>query len=140
MLDQVRRVRDLTVQALNTGSSSSASNRPSPPRSTASGESLIGQANQVVQGKPIFGGVTSGNQAYDADGGYVGVGGANGIPVQPVTRRVSDVEAIRVDITGPEAFGDPASGKDLFAVVANIATARGQRGAADHRPGATSTT
>jgi flagellar hook-associated protein 3 FlgL len=34
---------------------------------------------------------------------------------------VSDVETIRVDLTGPEAFGDPASGKDLFSVVANVA-------------------
>ena len=34
-------------------------------------------------------------------------------------RRVSDVETVRVDVTGPEAFG-PA-GSDLFMVVANIA-------------------
>ena len=122
MLDQVRRVRDLAVQALNTGSSSSASNVAIATEVNGVRDSLIAQANQVVQGKPIFGGVTSGNQAYGLDGTYVGVGGANGVPVHPVTRRVSDVEAIRVDITGPEAFGDPQSGKDLFAVVANIAS------------------
>src|SRR3954451_7792698 len=121
MLDQARRVRDLAVRALNTGGSSTASNAAIATEVDGIQQSLIGQANQVVQGKPIFGGVTSGNQAYLADGTYVGVGGANAIPVYPVTRRVSDVESIRVDITGPEAFGDPASGKDLFAVVANIA-------------------
>jgi flagellar hook-associated protein 3 FlgL len=108
MLDQTRRVRDLAVRALNTGGSSQASNDAIATEVDGIRESLIGQANQVVQGKPIFGGVTSGNQAYLADGSYAGVGGANGIPVHPVTRRVSDVEAIRVDITGPEAFGDPA--------------------------------
>jgi len=122
MLDQVRRVRDLAVQALNTGSSSSASNVAIATEVNGVRDSLIAQANQVVQGKPIFGGVTSGNQAYGLNGTYLGVGGANGVPVHPVTRRVSDVEAIRVDITGPEAFGDPQSGKDLFAVVANIAS------------------
>jgi flagellar hook-associated protein 3 FlgL len=122
MLDQARRVRDLAVRALNTGGSSAASNDAIATEVDGIQQSLIGQANQVVQGKPIFGGVTSGNQAYLADGTYVGVGGANAIPVHPVTRRVSDVESIRVDITGPEAFGDPASGKDLFAVVATIAT------------------
>jgi flagellar hook-associated protein 3 FlgL len=121
MLDQARRVRDLAVRALNTGSASSASNDAIATEVNGVRESLLGQANQVVQGKPIFGGVTSLSQAYDTTGNYVGVGGANGIPVYPVSRRVSDVEAIRVDITGPEAFGDPASGKDLFAVVANIA-------------------
>src|SRR6476620_12335031 len=125
MLDQARKVRDLAVQALNTGSASSASNDASAAEVKGVRESLLGQANQVVQGKPIFGGVTSGNQAYLADGSYVGVGGANGIAVQPVNRRVSDVESIRVDITGPEAFGDPASGKDLFTVVANIASHAG---------------
>jgi flagellar hook-associated protein 3 FlgL len=123
MLDQVRRVRDLAVRALNTGGSSPASNDAIATELGGIRDSLIGQANQVVQGKPIFGGVTSGNQAYDpTTGAYVGVGGANGVPVFPVSRRVSDVEAIRVDITGPEAFGDPASGKDLFSVVANITT------------------
>jgi flagellar hook-associated protein 3 FlgL len=122
MLDQTRRVRDLAVRALNTGGSSTASNDAIATEVDGIQQSLIGQANQVVQNKPVFGGVTSGNQAYRADATYVGVGGANGIPVHPVNRRVSDVESIRVDITGPEAFGDPASGKDLFAVVANIAT------------------
>ena len=37
-----------------------------------------------------------------------------------MTRRVSDSEKMRVDITGPEAFGTP--GSDLFAVVNSIAT------------------
>lgn len=120
MLDQARRVRDLTVRALNTGGSSPASNAALATEIDGVRESLVGQANQVVQNKPLFGGTTAGKQAYLANGTYVGVGGANGIPVYPVNRRVSDVEQIRVDITGPEAFGDPASGKDLFAVVANI--------------------
>jgi flagellar hook-associated protein 3 FlgL len=129
MLDQVRRVRDLTVQALNTGGSSPAADQAIATEVTGVRQSLLGQANQVVQGRPIFGGVTSGNQAYDSTGAYVGVGGANGIAVQPVNRRVSDVEAIRVDITGPEAFGDPASGKDLFAVVGNVAAHVGNQAA-----------
>jgi flagellar hook-associated protein 3 FlgL len=122
MLDQVRRVRDLAVQALNTGSASPASDQAIATEVNGVRDSLIGQANQVFQGKPIFGGMTAGNQAYRSDGVYVGLGGAFGVPVQPMDRRVSDVEQIRVDITGPEAFGDPASGKDLFSVVANIST------------------
>jgi flagellar hook-associated protein 3 FlgL len=122
MLDQARRVRDLAVRALNTGGSSQASNDAIATEVDGIRESLLGQANQVVQGKPIFGGVTSGNQAYDANGVYKGVGDATTAPATWVTRRISDVESIRVDITGPEAFGDPTSGKDLFAVVASIST------------------
>src|SRR6476469_5534251 len=96
MLDQVRRVRDLAVRASNTGGSSTASDQAAATEITGVRDSLLGLANQVVQGKPLFGGVTSGNMAYRlSDGAYVGVGGANGIAVQPVTRRVSDVEAIR---------------------------------------------
>jgi flagellar hook-associated protein 3 FlgL len=122
ILSQVQRVRSLTVQALNNGANDPNSENDIATEVTGIQKSLIAQANQVVQGRPIFGGVTSGSKAYDpTTGAYVGVGGANGIAVQPLTRRVSDVEAIRVDITGPEAFGDPASGKDLFAVVGNIA-------------------
>jgi len=76
----------------------------------------------VVQGRPIFGGVTSGSKAYNADGSYAGVGGDGAMPTpQPLNVRISDVESIRVDITGPEAFGKPSSNKDLFSVVQNIA-------------------
>jgi flagellar hook-associated protein 3 FlgL len=120
MLDQARRVRDLAVRALNTGGSSQPSNDAIATEVDGIRESLLGQANQVVQGKPIFGGVTSGKLAYDSNGVYQGVGDATTGPATWVTRRISDVEWIRVDITGPEAFGDPASGKDLFAVVASI--------------------
>jgi flagellar hook-associated protein 3 FlgL len=120
MLDQVRRVRDLTVQALNNGAQDGQSESDIATEVDGIRNSLIGQANQVVQGRPLFGGITNGSKAYDDTGAYVGVGGTNGIPVTPVNRRVSDVEAIRVDLTGPEAFGDPASGKDMFGVVANI--------------------
>src|SRR3954454_24133864 len=112
VLDQVRKVRDLTVQALNQGAQSPASQQAIATEVTGIRESLLGQANQVVQGRPLFGGVTNGSKAYDATGAYVGVGGANGIAVKPLERRISDVETIRVDLTGPEAFGDPAGGKD----------------------------
>jgi flagellar hook-associated protein 3 FlgL len=121
MLGQVRRVRDLTVQALNGGSANDSTRLAISTEVSGIRESMVGQANQVVQGRPLFGGVTSGSKAYDDDGSYAGLGGANGIDVQPLTRRISDVETIRVDLTGPEAFGDPASGKDLFSVVENIA-------------------
>jgi flagellar hook-associated protein 3 FlgL len=120
MLAQVRKVRDLTVQALNGGAQSPQSLDAIATEVTGIRESMLGQANQVVQGRPLFGGVTTGNKAYDASGGYVGVGGTGGIAVQPLTRRVSEVETIRVDVTGPEAFGDPATGKDLFSVVNSV--------------------
>src|SRR3954464_7428772 len=120
MLAQVRKVRDLTVQALNGGAQSAQSQQAIATEVSGIRESMLGQANQVVQGRPLFGGVTAGNKAYDGSGAYVGGGGTGGGAAQPLTRRVSAVETIRVDLTGPEAFGDPASGKDLFSVVNSV--------------------
>src|SRR4051794_32426647 len=88
MLSQIRRVRDLTVQVLNDGAQSAQSQDAIATEVSGVRESMLAQANQVVQGRPLFGGVTSGNKAYDdVSGAYVGVGGTNGVGVQPLTRR-----------------------------------------------------
>ncbi|CCG01807.1 flagellar hook-associated protein FlgL [Blastococcus saxobsidens] len=113
MLEVTRRVRDLTVQGASTGNSSEASRRALATEVASLRESLLGLANTTVQGRPIFGGVTTGTTAYSDAGTFQGIGGAD------VLRRVSFTEEVRVDLTGPEAFG-PA-GADLFAVVARIA-------------------
>ena len=122
MLDQARRVRDLAVQALNGGAQGADSQQAIATEVDGVRQSLISAANQVVQGRPIFGGVTSGSVAYDPSGNYVGLGGTSSSPAVPLNRQVSDVEAIRVDITGPEAFGDKTTGngKDLFSIVQDI--------------------
>jgi flagellar hook-associated protein 3 FlgL len=113
MIDATRKVRDLTVQGQNTGGLSPASQAAIGMEVSALRETLLGQANRTVQGRPLFGGVTSGSAAYDTTGAWVGQGGA------PIMRRVSDTETVRVDLTGPEAFGTP--GDDLFTLVGNIA-------------------
>jgi flagellin-like hook-associated protein FlgL len=114
MLDTARRVRDLTVQGSSTGSNTDASAQAIATEVKSLRDGLLSLANRTIGGRPLFGGVTPGTKAYDASGTYVGQAGP------PVTRRVSDTEVIRVDTTGPEAFG-PA-GADIFAVVAKIAT------------------
>ena len=114
MLDTARRVRDLTVQGSSTGSQSDVSAQAIATEVKSLREGLLSLANRTIGGRPLFGGVTPGAKAYDATGAYVGLAGP------PVTRRVSDTEVVRVDTTGPEAFG-PA-GADLFAIVDKIAT------------------
>ena len=128
ILTQVRKVRDLTVQGLNTGSMQGNSATAISTEVKQLRESLIGLANQTINGRPVFGGATAGSQAYDpATGAFIGVGGTavvGGVATDlavPQLRRVSDSEVIRVDITGPEAFGDPLAGRDLFALVGEIA-------------------
>ena len=114
MIDTSRKVRDLTVQGLNSGAQSDVAQKALATEVTSLREGLLSLANLTIQGRPLFGGVTSGGKAYDgATGNWVGQGGT------PVTRRVSDTEKIRVDMTGPEAFGPPT--KDLFTIVQSIA-------------------
>jgi flagellar hook-associated protein 3 FlgL len=114
MLDTGRRVRDLTVQGSSTGTNSDVSAQAIATEVKSLREGLLSLANRTIGGRPLFGGVTPGAKAYDAAGTFVGQAGP------PVTRRVSDTEVVRVDITGPEAFG-PA-GADIFAIADKIAT------------------
>jgi flagellar hook-associated protein 3 FlgL len=120
MVAQVRRVRDLTVQAANDGSMTDAGRTAIAAEVSALRDSLLGLANENVDGRPVFGGATSGNKAYEADGTWVGVGNADGTGVVPIKRRISNDEQVRIDTTGLEAFGPP--GGDLFTVVGKIAT------------------
>ena len=113
MSDQVRRARDLVLQGLSTGSSSPESRQALATEIDGLRDSLLGSANSGYLGRPLFGGTTPGATAYDAaSGAYVGDG-------NPVARTVGANARVRVDITGPEAFG-PA-GADLFSVLADIA-------------------
>jgi flagellin-like hook-associated protein FlgL len=115
MLDTSRRVRDLTVQGLNSGASTDASRQALATEVSSLQEGLLGLANTSIQGRPLFGGLTAGNKAYNPDGTWAGQAGS------PVTRKVSGSEMVRVDVTGPEAFGPDSS--NLFTVVSDIATA-----------------
>ncbi|MGY1723162.1 flagellar hook-associated protein FlgL [Blastococcus sp. SYSU DS0533] len=116
MMDVTRRVRDLTVQGSNTGAMSDTARQALATEVTSLRESLLGLANTTVAGRPLFGGITAGPHAYDAETGeYRGTTGTE------VFRRVSATEEVRIDVNGAEAFGDPL-GDDLFAVVERIAT------------------
>jgi flagellin-like hook-associated protein FlgL len=116
MLDTANRVRDLTVQGASTGSNSGESAQAIATEVASLREGLLSLANRQISGRPLFGGVTPKPQAYDQTGAYIGV------PGPPVTRRVSDTEVVRVDTTGPQAFGPVApGGDDLFAIVDKIA-------------------
>src|SRR5687767_6894716 len=84
MINMTRKVRDLTVQGLNAGASSDASRQALATEVASLRDGLLTLANTNVQGRPLFGGVTSGQKAYDAAGVYVGVTGT------PITRRVSE--------------------------------------------------
>jgi flagellar hook-associated protein 3 FlgL len=115
-VSQVQRVRALTVQAMNEGAVSTSSQKAIAVEITALRESLLGVANSGINDRALFGGVTQGSAAYASDGTYVGAP-----PVgEGITRRVSNADRIRIDVTGPEAFGTPGP-DDLFGLVGTIA-------------------
>lgn len=131
MIAQVHTVRDRTLTGSNDGAMSEASRQAVATEVSGLRESLLGLANTVVSGHPIFGGVTSASTAYDvATGGYQGFRAPTG-PLDTtvmVNRQVSEADSVRVDITGKEAFGvtAPATGtapasRDLFTIVGDIA-------------------
>ncbi len=113
MTDMTRRVRDLTVQAQNTGALSAASQEALAAEVRTLREGLLAVANQTLQGRPLFGGVTTGGRAYDDAGAFVGNDS------KQVLRRISDTEVVRIDVTGPEVFGADDE-ENLFAVIERI--------------------
>ncbi len=112
-MDQIQRARDLTVQGMNTGASSSGQAQESVAIEIDNiRKSLISVANTTYLGRPVFGGTTTGQIAYDTAGGYVGDAGT-------VKRTVGPGASVRVDAAGPQVFGTGPT--QLFAVLGTIA-------------------
>ncbi len=75
-------------------------------------DSLLSAANTTYLGRPVFGGTTSGPQAFDSAGTYVGDSGQ-------MLRRVADGVQVRVDVPA-SVFG---TGSDqVFAVLDSVVT------------------
>jgi flagellar hook-associated protein 3 FlgL len=110
----VRRARDLALQGANTGAMGQQARDALAIEVEGVRDQLLGQANARYLERPVFGGVTSGGQAYDATGTWVGVSGA-------VNRRVADDVVVQVDVDGRTVFGDGAS--SVFAELDALATA-----------------
>lgn len=117
MGDMLLRVRNLTTAAASTASQTPGAYQAMAAEVTSIRDGMIALANRTVNGRPVFGGVTSGDQAYSSAGAFVGRADAD------VTTRISDAETIAVGVAGPTAFGDTAAGQeDVFSVLSRIAT------------------
>lgn len=112
--DQVMRARDLALQGANQGTAGQAARDALAAEVDQIRAGLITTANSDHLGRPVFGGVTSGDKAYDDAGAYVGVPGA-------VNRTIADGTTVRVDVDGNAAFG-PA-GNSVFDHLAALSVA-----------------
>lgn len=104
MADNLRRVSELALQGANPSISGTTSAALATEVAQIK-EGLLAQANTRYLDRPIFGGVTAGQQAFSAAGAYVGTDA-------PVTRSVADGVKVRVDIPGTDVVGP--NGANLF--------------------------
>jgi len=118
-LDQIRRARDLALSGKSAGVAGSADAREAMAVEVDNiREEMINLANTKYLDRPVFGGTTAGSVAYNPAGMYVGTAAA---PGGTVDRTIGDGTSVRVEVTGPEAFGADGSPTKLFDVLASIA-------------------
>jgi flagellar hook-associated protein 3 FlgL len=107
----INRARDLTVQGLSSGTNDAQSREALAVEIDNIKASLIGYANTTYLDRPVFGGTTAGDVAYQPDGTYLGDGGQ-------LTRKVGADASLPVTATGPKVFGE--GNGQLFAVLQRI--------------------
>ncbi len=109
----LQRVRDLTVQASNSGALSATDREAIAIQLDNLKPELLAAANQKYAGRPVFAGNTDAAVAFNPDASYNGVIGSS------VHRRIDPTTTVRVDADGTGAFGVGAT--SVFALVDTIA-------------------
>jgi flagellar hook-associated protein 3 FlgL len=113
VVEQLQRVRDLTIQARN-ASSDDVARAGIAAEIDKLRETILGLSNARFADRAVFSGTASGGRAYAADGTYVGVSA-------PVERTIAPGVRIQINVNGDEVFGVP--GNDLFNALTQIADA-----------------
>ena len=126
MMPKIDYAKAAGLQALNTGLSSAAAREALAAVVDATRAELLTDANTKYLGRPVFGGVTAGSDAYDSNGTYVGAAPPPAIgSVTPpaIVRTVAPGTEVRVDLTGVEVFESPTAGRNLFDVLKDVSAA-----------------
>lgn len=109
-MEVFNRVRSLVLQGMN-GSAGTEAREALAVEIEGLREHMLGVANTQHLGRPLFGGTTGGDQAFNPDGTYAGDDGA-------IERTVMDGLTVRVNVTGDQAFGP--DGGNVFDVLTSI--------------------
>jgi flagellar hook-associated protein 3 FlgL len=112
--DILRRVKDLTIQGTN-GTLSSSAREGIAAELEGLRNQLLGQANTTFMGRSVFAGNTNAGTAFTNATPPV-FNGTN----TPVTRRVADGVAVRVDADGAAVFG--AGPGNVFDLIDSVAS------------------
>jgi flagellar hook-associated protein 3 FlgL len=111
---QVRRARDLVVQGMSTGANGLQSREAIAAEIDQIRSGLVQLGNATYLNRPVFGGTSTNPLAYDTAGTYQG----DGSVTNPINRNLGETAVLRVDISGPEAFGEGDG--QLFKVLEDI--------------------
>lgn len=111
---QVQRARDLALQGANSGSMGPQAREALAAEVEQIRQGMIDTANATYLDRPVFGGITAGSRAFDANGLYVGTAG-------DVNRTVSEGVQLRVDVDGQDVFG--VDGDNVFDHLGALVTA-----------------
>lgn len=112
--DSVRKARDLALAGANSGALNQVARDALATEVEVLRQGIIGSANATYLDRPVFGGITSGDRAYDDAGTYVGT-------VGDVKRRIADGVLVKVDVDGLDVFGSGAT--SVFAELDALSTA-----------------
>lgn len=119
---QLTRARDIALQGANTGAMGPEARLALATEVDQIREGLISTANAQYLDRPIFGGITAGTVAYNADGTLADPnsldlpGGQGG-----VYRTIADGVRVRIDLEGPQVFG--SSPNSVFEQLAALSDA-----------------
>jgi flagellar hook-associated protein 3 FlgL len=110
---RLQRVRDLALRGTSTGNMDVNSRKAIAEEVTSLRQELMGLANTTYAGRPVFGGTTSGGQAFDPSTyAYVGDTGS-------VVRRLDARSSVEVGASGTAVFGDGAT--SVFTLLDDLA-------------------
>ncbi|NYI99846.1 flagellar hook-associated protein 3 FlgL [Nocardioides thalensis] len=112
--DSVRKARDLALAGANSGALNQVARDALATEVEVLRQGIVGSANATYLDRPVFGGITSGDRAYDDAGTYVGT-------VGDVNRRIADGVLVKVDVDGLDVFGTGAT--SVFAELDALSTA-----------------
>ena len=115
-LNMTRRVRELTITGMN-DTVDKESRRALAAEIRTLRDGLIGVANTRYLDRPVFGGNSRSDQAFDATTGtFQG-------DTQDVVRTIAGGTRVTVNVPGPKVFGADGSPSQLFKVLDEIASA-----------------
>ena len=115
MVEQLQRVRELAVLGGN-GTANPVELAAMGVEVAETNKSFQSLANAKLNGRPLFAGFHSGDAVEKVSGSWTYRGDSG-----EVTRRVSETDQVRVNVTGDEVFGFTA-GEDVFTLLEDLET------------------